>query len=225
MVLLSISFFGKGGLSRMIVLKIIGALLAVIILLIAIILMLKFKLIVSYDKQKGLKVLYRILFFTFGKNPNPNSIIVRKLKRILEIDKIESAEVIKQDVEESGLSEAIRRIVTIVTLLAGRIFWLLKYCKILKLRIFAVCADEDAADAAIDYGLVCAAVYPFTAYLTSNIKTAKNAENIAVYCDFEGEKQLEFDLTVSVRIIHLLRALYRNAMEKAEAELQKEAAK
>lgn len=209
----------------MIVLKIIGTVIAVIILLIALILMLRFKLLISYDRQKGLTVLYRILFFTFGKNPNPNSAFAKKLKKMLDIDKIESADAIKQGVEENGISEAIQRIITIVTLLAGRIFWLLKYCRIHKLRIFAVCADEDAANAAIDYGLVCAAVYPLSSIITSNIKTAKNAEDISILCDFEGEKQLEFDLTVSIRIIHILRALYYNSMAKAETELQQEAAK
>lgn len=217
--------FCVGGYNRMIVLKIAGTVLAVIILLIAIILMLKLKLIVSYGRQNGLTVLYRILFFTFGQNPNPDSAFSKKIKKMLGIDKIESADAIKQSVEEKGVSDVIQRIATIVTLLAGRIFWLLNYCKIHKLRIFAVCADEDAADAAIDYGLVCAAVYPFTAFLTSNIKTAKNAEDISVLCDFEGEKQLQFDLTVSVRIIHILRALLHNSMAKAESELQKETAK
>lgn len=209
----------------MIVLKVTGTVIAVIILLIAIILMLKIKLIVSYSKQNGLTVLYRLLYFTFGKNPNPDSAFAKKLKKMLGIDKIESADAIKQGVEENGVSDAVQRIITIVTLLAGRVLWLLKYCRIHKLRIFAVCADEDAADAAIDYGLVCAAVYPFSAVITSNIKTAKNAEDISVLCDFEGEKKLEFDLTVSVRIIHILRALLHNSMAKAGTELQKEAAK
>ncbi len=208
----------------MIVLKVLGIALGVIALLIFIILMLNFKLLVSYDKENGLKVLYKILFFTFGKNPNPNNPIVKAIKRMLELDKIESAEVIKQDVEESGVSEAVKRILTIITLLAGRIVWLLKYCTVKKLRIFAVCADSDAADAALDYGLACAAVYPFCATLTSNIKTAEKAEDIAVYCDFDGERKLEFSLTVSVRIIHLLRALYYNAMAKAKTELRRETA-
>ena len=48
-------------------------------------------------------------------------------------------------------------------------------------------------------------------YITANVNAKKNAEDVQIGCDFDGNGYFEFNLTVSVRAIFVIRALY-NAM-------------
>lgn len=213
----------------MIVLKIIGVILAAIPALILIFLLLRVKIMFSYTPENEPKLYIKLLFFTFGKKKKdpkkdnktkkPSKILLKIQKR-LGIDVFASGEALKQNVDESGISGTAEKVATVISLLAGQIFWLLKRFRLDKLRILAVCGGGDAADAAMDYGLVCAAVYPLAGYLTSNIRTAKNADDVQIVCDFDGDPHFEFDLFVSVRIIHLVRAVLRNANAVAESGIE-----
>ena len=66
----------------MIVLKIIGIVLAVILLIIAIALCLPVDVFIAADNKNGLKLLYRFLGKMYGEEPDPNNVI-RVLKRRL----------------------------------------------------------------------------------------------------------------------------------------------
>ena len=211
----------------MIFLKIFGIVLAVITLLILFILSLKIRLRFIFDTENGSKFLVKILFFTFGgkKNEKPEkeeekdkkeSAFVKWFKKKLGIDVLIDGESLKQSADEKGVSGTVNKITTVISMLFGQIGWLLKRFCIHKLRIIAICGGDDAADAAMDYGLVCAAVYPLAGYLDTNLKSDKNAQDIQIGCDFEGNAHFEFEIYVSVRIIHILRALYNSAVMNAE---------
>ncbi len=210
----------------MLALKIIGIILAALILLIVLILLLNVNLIFEYSTEFGFKLRVRVLFLTFGgkekeekpekeKKEKKPSKLAEKLKKFFGID-VMTDEGLKENVEEAGISETVNKIATVISLIAGQIFWLLKRFKIKKLRLLAICGGEDAADAAMEYGLVCAAVYPMAGYLDTNLKTARNAQDIGIYCDFDGDAKLEFEFRVSIRVIHVVRAVLKNAMANAE---------
>jgi hypothetical protein len=76
---------------------------------------------------------------------------------------------------------------------------------------------SDAADAAIEYGVVCSAVYPFIGYLETNFKGAEKALDVNIGCDFENEAYFGTDIKIKLRIIHIVRALMRSASEQMEA--------
>lgn len=193
----------------MVVLKIIGIILATIILLIGLILLVKTKLFVSFSKEKGFDVGFRVLFFkktlTAKKHKaKKQSRLGQKIKQWLGLDVFDKEE-LKKDVENGTISETVTQIITIVMLFFDRIKWLLSKLRVDKLKINAVCGG-DSAEAAMEYGLVCASVYPLTAFVTNNINIKKNAEEISIFCNFDGETYLEFDLKISVRNFHLLKA-------------------
>lgn len=221
----------------MIALKIIGIALAVIAVFIGIVLCLRIKLMLGYDKDNGFSFRVGVLCFKFGgkkKKPSekkkeeqekapseqkpkkkPNRFI-QKLKNKLGLDFLDNED-IKQNVEEKGVSSLVNKIATVITLLLGQIKWLLSKFRLDKLRIFAICSGDDAADAAMDYGLVCSTVYPLVGYIMANVNAKENAEEIQIGCDFDGNTDFEFELYVSVRTIYIVKALMRSMSNMASA--------
>ncbi len=202
----------------MIILKIIGIALLVIALLIFTVLMLDLKVFFAFDTNGRVELYAKILFYKFYdfNNKKEPSKFGSYLKRIFGIETLTDTEGLKQDVQESGVSGTANRVITILSLLAGQILWLLARVRIKKFHLLAICGGDDAADAAMDYGLVCAAVYPFVGYLESTAKFAKKANDIQVGCDFENEASFETEIIAKIRIIHVLRAVIKNALANAE---------
>lgn len=207
----------------MVILKIVGILLLVLIALICIILSLRLKLIFDYSTKSEPKFYIGVLFFKFRinkkdkpKKEKKESKFVSKIKKILRIDVLSDGDSLKHNAEETGISNTVNKVITAVSLIAGEAVWLLKRFKLHKLRFIAVCGGGDAADAAMDYGLVCSLVYPFAGYIDASLKTKKNAQDIRIYCDFENDSSFDFYIFLSVRIFHIIRALLRNLSSYSE---------
>ncbi len=206
----------------MLALKIILIALCALVLIIALILSLDLKVIFAFDTNGRIELYAKLLFFKLydiheKKEP---SRFGSYLKRIFGIEALTDKEGLKQDTQESGVSGAANRVIGLLALIAGQILWLLKRVRIKKFHLLAICGGDDAADAAMDYGLVCAAVYPFVGYLESTAKFAKKANDIQVGCDFENEASFETEIIAKIRIIHLLRAVFKNALASADNILQ-----
>ena len=216
----------------MIALYIVLSVLAVLIILLSVILSLKLKLFFKFSTENGFELKFGVLNFIFGGNEKGQdekkkkkkpSKLLKRIKKLFGIDVISDGEAFKENVEEGGISETVNKVVAVISLIAGQIFWLLQKFTIQKLKIFVVCGGSDAADTAIEYGLVCAAVYPLAGYLDTNLKTEKDAQDIQIYCDFDGDSSLDFEFDVSIRIIHVVRAIYKNALANAERAKYEEA--
>lgn len=197
----------------MIVLKIIGIILAVIIGLILLILISRIKLLISYTQEKGFRIGFGFWFLRFWKNNEEEpkaekkekkpSKFAQSLKKRLGLDAFDTEE-LKKGFSEGSLSEKITQIAAIVMLFFERIKWLFSKIRADKFRILAVCGG-DSADAAIEYGIACATVYPLSAYISDNLSFKKNAQDIQLKCNFDGDAYFEFDLTLSVRIYYILK--------------------
>lgn len=205
----------------MLILKILGILLAVVILLVAVILSLPIDIIIRNDKEKGAQVLFRILGQVFGEHPDPNNPIARALKNIVGVSHLESKERLQSTVQDSGIAATIAGTVFTLKLLLDRIFWLLPRAKVKKLHIVSVSAGEDAADAALHYGASCAVLYPLVSYLQTLTRVRKKAVNTNITCDFEtAESTFELDIEISISVLLALRALWHIAKEQAANELE-----
>lgn len=197
----------------MIVLKIIGIILAVIIALIALFMISRIKLLISYTQEKGFRIGFGFWFFRFWKKKEEEpkaekkekkpSKFAQSLKKRLGLDAFDTEE-LKEGFSEGSLSEKITQIAAIVMLFFERIKWLFSKIRADKFRILAVCGG-DSADAAIEYGVACATVYPLSAYISDNLNFKKNAQDIQLKCNFDGDAYFEFDLTLSVRIYYILK--------------------
>lgn len=199
----------------MVALKIIGISLAVILGLIVLLLLLipclRLRLCLTYGQDGRLRYKIKVLCFSFGgkkkaKKKKKESKIGKKIKKLFGLEVFDN-----QDKTASGVSEKVGTAVALITVFAGQIKFIFSKLRLEKLGLLIICGDGDAADAAMDYGLVCASVYPLVGYLTASINTKKGAENVRIGCDFDGDSKIEFDIRISVRIRHLLSA-FINAM-------------
>jgi hypothetical protein len=119
--------------------------------------------------------------------------------------------------QKESISSKITGLVTVFMLLTDSNLWLAKKIKAKQLKLDIICGGSDAADAAIEYGVVCSAVYPFIGYLETNFKGAEKALDVNIGCDFENEAYFGTDIKIKLRIIHIVRALMRSASEQMEA--------
>lgn len=201
----------------MIVLKIIGIVLAVIILLIAVILMLPVDVLFQADGTNGFRILYRFLGKVFGENPDPNNPIVKSLKETLGISHLDSVKSIQKTVESHGAGVTLRETLDTLILLIDRVIWLLKYCRVPKCHITSVSGGEDAA---MEYGIACAAVYPLVGYLENKTWLRKRGLKLELRCDYSlAESVFEMDVAVRVRIFPVLRAFLYIIKKNVEKEV------
>ena len=225
----------------MIALKIIGILLAVFCTLIAIALMLNLRIIFVFNTERKLNLTAKLSFITLfdlekqrkskkksnpkSKNKNedtttkkkqkPNKIAYYFLEKFGLDPLFDSSKLVIPD-GTGGISESVNKVITLISLILGEIPWILRKITVQRFHILAICGGSDAADAAMEYGIVCAAVYPLVGYIEANLNTEKNSTDIQVGCDFENEAYFETDFNVKLRLIHLVRAIFRNAMNMAQ---------
>lgn len=199
----------------MIVLKIIGVIFAILALLLVLLWILRLKLVISYLGSGKPTFKVRFLGIDFGgkKKKKKKSKIAEKLKKKFGLDILENFDA--TSILEGTFGEKAEQIVGLVMLFATQIKWLYKKLRIDKLYAFITCGG-DAADAAIDYGLVCAAVYPMVGYLSANMNLKNGAEDVNIACDFDGKTDFEFELIISVSTIHIFIAVIKALTELAE---------
>lgn len=201
----------------MIALKIIGIVLAVIVLVVAVILMLPVDLLFQADGTNGFRILYRFLGKVYGENPDPNNPVVKGLKKTLGISHLGSVKEIQKTVERHGAEVTLRETVDTLILLIDRVIWLLKYCRVPKCHITAVSGGEDAA---MEYGVTCAVVYPLVGYLEEKTWLRKRGLKVDLRCDYSlADSVFEMDVAVRVRIFPVLRAFLYIIKKNVEKEV------
>jgi len=219
----------------MIVLKIIGILLAITFFLIVFVLLQSVRVVFSFSTKGKRDLKAKILFFSlYDMNKKPKkakkektnkkpSKISAYFKKLFGLDAIDDATKIKENTEKEGISETVDKIVAAFSLLFGRISWLLGKINVKRFHILAICGGSDAADVAMEYGMVCAAIYPLMGYIETNLNVKENATDVRIGCDFENEAYFEIEFKAKLRLIHIVRAVLRNAKKMAEKQAGLEA--
>ena len=206
----------------MIALKIIGIILAVLAALIAVLLMLSVDILLQASSEKGFQVLFRIFGKIFGDEPKkekekktPENPLVKGLKKTLGISHLGDFKTIRSTVEEHGAAVTLSETVSTVMLLLNRILWLLKRSRIPTCRIVSVSGGEDAA---IDYGIACAALYPLAGYLQATARACK--PQLDLRCDYEQPKgTFDLKLVIRVRVLHVMRVFLHMMKKNIEKEV------
>ena len=225
----------------MIALKIIGILILIFLVLIAIVLALNLHIIFEFNTERKLNLIAKLSFVTLfdlerhrkskkkskqkqqsknkdtstKNNQKPNKIAAYFLEKFGLDPIFDTSKLVTPD-GTGGISESVNKVVALISLILGEIPWILRKITVQRFHILAICGGHDAADAAMEYGIVCAAVYPLVGYIEANLNTEKNSTDIQVGCDFENDAYFETDFNVKLRLIHLVRAIFRNAMNMAQ---------
>ena len=127
--------------------------------------------------------------------------------------------------KQKGLLGTVRYFSDVITIILKKFFWLAKHFKIRRLKFDLIIATDDAARTAIQYGEVCAALYPlFTALQAfTNLKP----KSININADFDKTKwefkthvlvkaKLCFWLVATIGVITQYLKLQRKECEKHE---------
>lgn len=101
--------------------------------------------------------------------------------------------------------------------LLGRVFWLLHRGHVPPLFPAHRRRRGDPADAALDYGMVCAALYPVLGLLQSAIRFRR--PDVAVTCTEEPQTNVEFSAKFSLRAILIVRAFFHLLAENVRNTL------
>ncbi len=195
---------------------------ALIVILISVILLSPVHIIIKSGKDDELIILYKYLFWTFGENPNPNHPIVRALKKSTGIDKLDK-ESLQSSAEESGFQTTAAQTVEIVIDLLREVVTILRFCTARRFKLHVLCSSKDAAEAAISYGQCCAFVYPMVGLANANMRVKKSGADVKIDCDFNGVPEfVRYDFLISVRLNHLLAALWRVSLKEAKREAEQQ---
>lgn len=109
--------------------------------------------------------------------------------------------------EKLGFRDAVKEILTFIKALTVRLKKQLKHILIRRLILNVRVASPDAAKTAIEYGLLCSAIYPALSF----IDTTLNAEykKINVFTDFEQDKpDFDFSVIIRVKILFLIKMAF-----------------
>lgn len=209
------------------VFKIIGIVFAALLLFIALLLVLNVKFLFDFSTEGALNFKIKLLCFTVydinkpkkKKKSKKPSRIGAYFKKLFGIGKKETDTADGEKTKEA-ISDKVTKFITLFMLLADSLIWLVKKIKLKRFGLDVICGGGDAADAAIEYGVVCSAVYPFIGYLETNFKGAERALDVNIGCDFENEAYFGIDIKAKIRIIHILRAFLKGAIDIANEQTE-----
>lgn len=203
----------------MILLKILGIILAAVILLAAGALLLPVDLLLRGGSRQELRCGVRILgikiWLRSGEEPEPSEKerakggLLRKLRKNFGTGAGGEA-----PEKGPGGAEALRETVETVKLWLNRLGWLLRRCRLQRCRIVSVSAGEDAP---LEYGVACAVLYPLAAYLqSSSLRVRRRGLKTDIRCDCAQEESFfSLDIALRIRVIYLVRALLYVVVRKA----------
>lgn len=192
-----------------------------ILALLALLLVLPLRIYLKYDADGGLRYRVKYLFLTLADSEAPEkpeqpvkkaaeaekrrsgSGAAAKLLSFLGLEDVSSAANAKKALNEKGLAEMICGVFGAVKTLFSRISRLVCHGEFRRFDLRIVVGDTDCADAAMNYGELCAAVYPLLAFLESKLKFRRR--NVDLRCDFSAEStEAVFDGQLNYRPVYLL---------------------
>lgn len=184
--------------------------------LITVILLLPVKVLIWNDDENELNLRYRLLFKTYGEDPNPNDPIVKALKKASGISRFEKAR-LEKNVQSEGLQKTVTESYDILIDLLKELVDLLKLGTVTKLHVKIRCTSEDPDRAAVYYGHACSATYSLLSALDTFTRIRRRGCKIDITCDFLEEKPLfRYDTVIAFRFSRVVAALWRVTMAEAK---------
>ncbi len=99
-----------------------------------------------------------------------------------------------------ALPDAIAELCSYVKIIVEKLAVILKRSSMRHFYLKITESHSEAATAAINYGTICATVYPFLGFLNSVIPF--DQQNVEIFCDYSGKKS-EFNFDLKWRVIPL----------------------
>lgn len=203
----------------MTVIKIILLVLLSVILLVFLLLCLPVGVKFTYDDSVKIRLKVGLISIPLdkimnkGKNPEKGKKKNESNKKPSEGEKKKENETlksIKKLYKEKGLDGFVKLISEVAKLAAGALKGLFSKMKLKKFRLNITVATGDAADTAVKYGYVCAAVYPAASLILNAVNYKDYTLN--VNANFDKKKpEIDFEAEISIiawfAVIEALKAL------------------
>ena len=122
-----------------------------------------------------------------GKKPKTHKqkeIKVKKQKKV----KKETKNIFHNLVEEHGVVGAIQLLIHVAVTLPKIVLRFLKGARVRQCRLTVGVAGDDAAQAALHYGEVCAVLYPFLGLAGEHVKLIQ--PTLDIYCDYQASQSV-----------------------------------
>ncbi len=192
------------------------AILLLVVALITVILLLPFSFIITTDEKGELLLLFKFLNKTFGQNPDPNQPIIKTLKELSGINRLDTKN-IKPGSKKGDFLNSLREYMSLVLKLLKELFKVIKGCKVKQLNIDIVCAEDDAAETAITYGVCCAVISPVIGLIHNTMKVNEKNEQVNISANFDNQNSsLNFKIILVTRVYKLLAALIRLIIDETK---------
>lgn len=182
---------------------IVTAVLAVIVLLLSC----PVHLYASYQEEWRARIRY--LFITYTLVPKKTKRKRKKKKKepapSEKKEEQEKSSGLRDIIKEKGIKGLLELLKQLANAAVGGAKILFRHLVIRKCNLTVTVGDEDAAETAMEYGYLCAAVYPASGAIISNTKCRDH--NIRVVCDFhQKETTVWFQGHASVKLVFLAAA-------------------
>jgi len=189
----------------------ITALLIIIGIISFLILLLICPVSLTVDLNDQLKVIIRYLFVKINIKPKEQK-NKKELKKSEEPKKKKRKNPFKEMVKEEGLSAAISKVCFLVKMTMDKQADLISHIIIRKFRLNISVGGNDPAITAMEYGAVCATVYPLRGLAASLMNFKENQVNII--SDFNSEEsKVIFHAKIQLRPIFILTAVISAAWQ------------
>lgn len=129
---------------------------------------------------------------------------------------------IKKMVKEQGLRNTIVQLIDVVKVLLQKLGGLAKHIRVKRFDLSVTVADKDPATTGIEYGALCAVVYPFIGILKNTLIFNEKKANVLLNADFEnGKPKFKFYAKLKVRFLFVLIAAIGALMVLVKSNLIK----
>lgn len=183
------------------ILAAIGIIILAIISILLILLSLNVHIIIEYNQLFSFKIKIAFIDLTklFTKDDKKESKDNNKASKLKKRKNEIKQTVSEQNKKKTDIKSALNIITRILNEIKEGFF---RKIVVKNARIHIICAGDDAAQTAINYGIICAAVYPVTGFIDSECRVKK--KDINVSADFTKQKsEADIYLHLKLRILHI----------------------
>ena len=175
----------------------------------ALLLLLPLHIYLAFTPEAGFSFYARYAFLTIRPDSEPNEKLMEQVFTLLGLRDVSSTANARSAVSAKGVAATLCEL--------GRVFWLLHRGTFRRFSLHIAVGAGDPADAALDYGMVCAALYPVLGLLQSAIRFRR--PDVAVTCTEEPQTNVEFSAKFSLRAILIVRAFFHLLAENVRNTL------
>lgn len=145
-------------------------------------------------------------FLFFRKRFNPSDKQEDDSKKT-EKSQTKNKNYVKRLIEEKGVASALSELLGIAKIILKKIGTAAGHIRVKRFDMLVTAASDDPAKTAVEYGTLCAAVFPALSFFQNLLKWNENKTHVSVKSDFCSDKStLYIDMKLKLRLWFIAKA-------------------